>query len=71
MAAIPPPKSAISSIDNEVGLARRFWIKFRRESVFAMYTPLSVSFASGNLKIETFRHYVAQDFHFLKAFAQA
>ncbi|XP_024025133.1 bifunctional TH2 protein, mitochondrial [Morus notabilis] len=69
--AIPLPKSAISTIDNEVGLARRFWIKFRRESVFAMYTPFSVSLAAGNLKIETFRHYVSQDFHFLKAFAQA
>ncbi|PON45973.1 heme oxygenase [Parasponia andersonii] len=69
--AIPAPKSAISTIDNEVGLARRFWIKFRRESVFAMYSPFAVSLASGNLKIETFRHYIAQDFHFLKAFAQA
>ncbi|XP_062084338.1 bifunctional TH2 protein, mitochondrial isoform X2 [Humulus lupulus] len=69
--AIPPPKSAISTIDNEVGLARRFWIKFRRESVFTMYTPFAVALASGNLKIETFRHYVAQDFHFLKAFAHA
>ncbi|KAF4352651.1 hypothetical protein F8388_012682 [Cannabis sativa] len=69
--AIPPSKSAISAIDNEVGLARRFWIKFRRESVFAMYTPFAVALASGNLKIETFRHYVAQDSHFLKAFAHA
>lgn len=70
--AIPPPKSAMASaVDNEVGLARRFWIKFHRESVFAMYTPFSLSLASGNLKIETFRHYIAQDVHFLKAFAHA
>lgn len=69
--AIPPPKSAISTIDNEVGLARRFWIKLRRESLFAMYTPFTVSLAAGDLKVDTFRHYIAQDFHFLKAFARA
>ncbi|KAL6581888.1 hypothetical protein OROMI_005902 [Orobanche minor] len=34
----PPPKSAIPSavVDNEAGLARCFWIKFRRESVWGM-----------------------------------
>lgn len=67
MAAIPPK----SPSTEEEGLARRFWIKFKRESVFAMYSPFTVSLASGNLKLETFRHYIAQDFHFLKAFAQA
>jgi thiaminase len=30
-----------------------------------------VSLASGKLRVETFRHYIAQDVHFLKAFAQA
>ncbi|KAL5566842.1 hypothetical protein UlMin_030006 [Ulmus minor] len=69
--ALPPPKLAISAVDNEVGLARRLWIKFRRESSLAMYTPFVVCLAAGNLKVETFRHYIAQDFHFLKAFAQA
>ncbi|KAM1052192.1 hypothetical protein FF1_033677 [Malus domestica] len=71
--ALPPPKSAMASavVDNEVGLARRFWIKFNRESIFAMYTPFSLCLASGNLKIETFRNYIAQDVHFLKAFAHA
>ncbi|KAH7543342.1 hypothetical protein FEM48_Zijuj02G0174100 [Ziziphus jujuba var. spinosa] len=69
--AIPPSKSAKPSVDIEVGLARRFWIKFNRESVFAMYSPFCVCLASGNLNIKTFRHYIAQDFHFLKAFAQA
>ncbi|KAK4855561.1 hypothetical protein QYF36_008521 [Acer negundo] len=67
MAAIPPLSPSVV----EEGLARKLWIKFRRESVFAMYTPFAVCLASGNLKIETFRHYIAQDVHFLKAFAQA
>ncbi|KAH9771376.1 Bifunctional TH2 protein [Citrus sinensis] len=67
MAAIPPK----SPSPEEEGLARRLWIKFKRESVFAMYSPFTVCLASGNLKLETFRHYIAQDFHFLKAFSQA
>ncbi|XP_077227001.1 bifunctional TH2 protein, mitochondrial-like [Tasmannia lanceolata] len=53
------------------GLARRFWIKFRQESVFAEYTPFVVCLASGDLELETFRNYIAQDVHFLKAFVQA
>lgn len=71
--AIPPPKSAMASaiVDNEAGVARRFWIKFRRESIFAMFHPFSLCLASGNLKIESFRSYIAQDAHFLKAFAHA
>ncbi|MGN5995563.1 hypothetical protein ACP6M2_13845, partial [Corynebacterium striatum] len=46
-------------------------VKFRRESVFAMYTHFAVSLASGNLELDAFHHYIAQDFHFLKAFTQA
>ncbi|CAK7341205.1 unnamed protein product [Dovyalis caffra] len=60
-----------SSISIEEGLASKFWIKFRRESVFAMYTPLVICLASGTLKIDSFRHYISQDAHFLKSFAQA
>ncbi|XP_045809010.1 bifunctional TH2 protein, mitochondrial [Trifolium pratense] len=56
---------------SEAGLAKRFWIKFNRESIFAMYAPFVISLASGNLKIDSFRHYIAQDVHFLRAFAQA
>ncbi|XP_028790359.1 bifunctional TH2 protein, mitochondrial-like [Neltuma alba] len=66
-----PPKSSMSSGHTEAGLARRFWDKFNRESIFAMYTPFAVCLASGNLKIESFRHYISQDVHFLRAFAQA
>ncbi|XP_044500059.1 bifunctional TH2 protein, mitochondrial-like [Mangifera indica] len=67
MAAIPPKSPSAE----EEGLARKFWIKFKRESVFAMYTSFALSLASGNLKIDTFRNYIAQDVHFLKAFSQA
>ncbi|XP_010550765.1 PREDICTED: probable aminopyrimidine aminohydrolase, mitochondrial [Tarenaya hassleriana] len=61
--------TAVSS--SEEGLAARLWVKFRRECLFSMYSPFAVCLAAGNLKIETFRHYIAQDVHFLKAFAQA
>ncbi|KAK9293333.1 hypothetical protein L1049_021325 [Liquidambar formosana] len=71
MATPTTSTSKASSIDNAEGIARRFWIKFRKEWVCAMYSPFAVCLASGNLRIETFRHYIAQDFHFLKAFAQA
>ncbi|KAI7980300.1 hypothetical protein LOK49_Contig170G00010 [Camellia lanceoleosa] len=53
------------------GIARRFWIKFHKEAILALYTPFVVCLASGNLTLHTFRHYIAQDFFFLKAFAQA
>jgi hypothetical protein len=62
---------SVAAVDSEVGLSERFWIKFRRESVLALYTPFVLCLASGNLRIETFRHYIAQDVHFLRAFAQA
>ncbi|KAG6703200.1 bifunctional TH2 protein, mitochondrial-like [Carya illinoinensis] len=69
--AIPPPIKSVAALDSEVGLAKRFWIKFRTESVIALYSPFVLSLAAGNLRIETFRHYIAQDVHFLRAFAQA
>ncbi|OVA02304.1 Thiaminase-2/PQQ biosynthesis protein C [Macleaya cordata] len=61
----------VTKTTDEEGTARRFWLKFKKESVFAMYTPFVVCLASGNLEMETFRNYIAQDVHFLKAFAQA
>lgn len=60
-----------SIADNEAGIARRLWLKFRKDSIIALYTPFVVCLASGNLRLDTFRHYIAQDAHFLKAFAQA
>lgn len=56
-------------IPNEQGYANRLWVKF--SSINSLYTPFVLSLASGNLKIDPFRHYIAQDSHFLKSFAKA
>lgn len=72
--AKPKPAAAVNKFPVEeecVGIARKCWIKFKRESTFALYTPFVVSLASGTLNLDTFRHYIAQDVHFLKSFAQA
>ncbi|KAI3776380.1 hypothetical protein L1987_46159 [Smallanthus sonchifolius] len=63
MATTPKP--------NEEGTAKRFWDKFSKESILTLYTPFVVSLASGNLKLDAFGRYIAQDVHFLKCFAQA
>ncbi|KAK1356250.1 bifunctional TH2 protein, mitochondrial-like [Heracleum sosnowskyi] len=60
-----------TSNTSEVGIAKRLWIKFHKESIHALYNPFLVSLASGNLSLDSFRHYISQDFHFLKAFARA
>ncbi|KAE8731774.1 putative aminopyrimidine aminohydrolase [Hibiscus syriacus] len=65
------PKSSVDVIPTDDRLAKRFWIKFRRESMLSLYSPFALSLASGSLKIDTFRHYIAEDVHFLKAFARA
>ncbi|KAK7269166.1 hypothetical protein RIF29_21882 [Crotalaria pallida] len=62
---------ATTTTSSEAGLARKFWIKSTRQSIFAMYTPFTICLASGNLSIDSFRHYISQDLHFLRAFAQA
>ncbi|KAL6580119.1 hypothetical protein OROMI_008143 [Orobanche minor] len=48
-----PPKSAIPSavVDNEAGLARCFQIKFRRESVFALFHPFSLCYVTATVPI--------------------
>ncbi|CAN6485839.1 unnamed protein product [Victoria cruziana] len=51
--------------------AKRFWSKCGRETLLAMYSPFLVGLASGTLEMEAFRHYVAQDVHFLRAFVRA
>ncbi|KAK4755509.1 hypothetical protein SAY87_009266 [Trapa incisa] len=63
--------SSLSTLDSEIGLAKKLWNKCRRETTFALYTPFTVCLASGNLKVDSFRHYISQDVCFLKAFAQA
>ncbi|CAI8590977.1 unnamed protein product [Vicia faba] len=62
---------AVTNNLSEIGLAKHFWIKFNRESIFALFTPFVISLASGNLKTDSFRHYIAQDVHFLRSFAKA
>lgn len=44
--------------DEEV-FAKRLCVKFNKESVMSLYTPFVVALASGNLKVERFRHYIA------------
>lgn len=55
----------------EEGLGRRLWVKSRKEWTQALYTPFIVCLASGNLELDAFRHYIAQDVHFLRAFVKA
>ncbi|CAO2836497.1 unnamed protein product [Amaranthus hypochondriacus] len=74
MATAPPPRSTTPSIGvvaNDVGISRRYWNKFKRDSIFSLYTPFVLSLAAGNLHLDSFRQYVAQDVHFLKAFVHA
>jgi|UniRef100_A0A2N9HCV3 thiaminase len=56
---------------DEGGIGKRFWIKFRNDTAFALYTPFFLCLASGHLLPQTFRNCISQDIHFLKAFAQA
>lgn len=55
----------------EDGLGKKLWIKFRKEWTEALYTPFVISLAAGNLKLNSFRDYVAQDVYFLRAFLKA
>ncbi|KZV58240.1 hypothetical protein F511_34227 [Dorcoceras hygrometricum] len=59
---VPPP------IDE--GLGRRFWIKYTDVWTQALYTPFVVSLAAGNLELDSFRRYIAQDVYFLRTFAK-
>ncbi|KAE8684227.1 putative aminopyrimidine aminohydrolase [Hibiscus syriacus] len=68
---IPQKSSPAAVIPTEDRLATRLWFKFRRESMLSLYSPFTLCLASGSLKIDTFRRYIAQDAHFLKAFARA
>ncbi|RVX19417.1 Bifunctional TH2 protein, mitochondrial [Vitis vinifera] len=61
----------MGGVVDEEGIARKFWIKFRNDSVVAMYTPFLVCLASGKLDSDAFLHCISQDVHFLKAFSQA
>ncbi|XP_039116819.1 bifunctional TH2 protein, mitochondrial [Dioscorea cayenensis subsp. rotundata] len=60
-----------SPMAEEGSVARRFWINSLKETVYAAYTPFVVCLAAGNLEMECFRNYIAQDVHFLRAYVQA
>ncbi|XP_031092311.1 bifunctional TH2 protein, mitochondrial-like [Ipomoea triloba] len=59
------------NVYGRIHIAEDCWQKFCKESAFALYTPFIVSLASGNLKVESFRKFVAQDVCLLKIFANA
>lgn len=63
--------AASTSSQEAFSPAKNFWLKSQKEAMLAKYTPFVVCLASGKLEQETFRHYIAQDFHFLKSFAHA
>ncbi|CAA6662549.1 unnamed protein product [Spirodela intermedia] len=63
--------AAAAAAAEEGSVARRFWNKSQKEALLAAYTPFVVCLAAGGLELDTFRHYIAQDFHFLKTFVQA
>ncbi|KAL0913621.1 hypothetical protein M5K25_017099 [Dendrobium thyrsiflorum] len=60
-----------SMADEAISPAKKFWLKSQKEAMLAKYTPFVVCLASGKLEQETFRHYIAQDVHFLRSFARA
>lgn len=53
------------------GIAKRLWVKFKNESLCALYSPFIVCLASGTLDSKSFLHCISQDVYFLQAFAQA
>lgn len=63
--------AGVAAAVEEGSAAKRFWIRSRKEAVFAECTPFMVCLAAGRLEMEAFRNYIAQDVHFLKTFAQA
>ncbi|KAK8945207.1 hypothetical protein KSP39_PZI008223 [Platanthera zijinensis] len=63
--------AAASTSPEAFSPAKNFWLKSQKEAMLAKYTPFVVCLASGKLEQETFRHYIVQDFHFLKSFAHA
>ncbi|CAK9149965.1 unnamed protein product [Ilex paraguariensis] len=59
------------AVEDEGGVARRLWVKFNNESVFALYSPFVICLASGSLDSDSFLSCISQDVYFLKAFTQA
>ncbi|KAG8390679.1 hypothetical protein BUALT_Bualt01G0108700 [Buddleja alternifolia] len=63
--------SSTAPINEDVNMAKRLWNRFKYEWTQALYTPFVVCLAAGTLELDTFLHYIAQDVHILRAFAQA
>ncbi|PHT37888.1 putative aminopyrimidine aminohydrolase, mitochondrial [Capsicum baccatum] len=59
------------AVPDDGGIARRLWVKFKNESLCALYTPFVVCLASGTLDSISFLHCISQDVYFLQAFAHA
>ncbi|PON74680.1 heme oxygenase [Parasponia andersonii] len=58
--------------EEEEGIASRCWKKHEKESVVhALFKPFFVCLAAGNLNPMSFRHFISQNLHFLKAFVKA
>ncbi|KAG0458643.1 hypothetical protein HPP92_021771 [Vanilla planifolia] len=51
--------------------ANRFWFESQKEAILVKCSPFFVCLASGNLQMETFRHYLSQDIHYLRSFVSA
>eukprot|EP00252_Welwitschia_mirabilis_P022001 TRINITY_DN5814_c0_g2_i4.p1 TRINITY_DN5814_c0_g2~~TRINITY_DN5814_c0_g2_i4.p1 ORF type:complete len:562 (+),score=103.55 TRINITY_DN5814_c0_g2_i4:660-2345(+) len=58
-------------VAQETGFAKKLWVKYENEAFLALYNPFVVALGAGTLNRDSFRHYVAQDSFFLKAFIQA
>lgn len=55
----------------EGSLSKKFWNNWIKETVFASYSSFFVCLAAGNLELDVFRGFIAQDAFFHKAFVQA
>ncbi|KAJ6803455.1 bifunctional TH2 protein, mitochondrial-like [Iris pallida] len=61
----------MAPVEEEGSAAMRFWERSKKEALLAAYTPFVVCLAAGNLDLEAFRRYIAQDAHFLQGFTKA
>ncbi|KAK6940603.1 Thiaminase-2/PQQC, partial [Dillenia turbinata] len=60
-----------AEMKDEEGLAKKFWIKFKSEPLFVIYSPFVISLAADTLHSDCFLHFLSQDVRFYTAFAHA
>lgn len=66
------PRSAfVAEVNDEAGVARWLWAKFKKHAAFSQYDPFVVALAAGTLKRESFLNFIEQDAYFLKKYAEA